>query len=44
VDGYNRQGFNAQGYDREGYDYQGCNIQHLDRQGNPCPAPPPEPT
>lgn len=42
-DGYNRQGFDKDGYDREGYDYQGCNRAHLDRQGNPCPAPPTPP-
>ena len=46
--GYSFQGFNCAGWDREGYgrdgfnaagwDRQGCNRQHLDINGNPCPA------
>lgn len=51
--GYNFQGFNCAGYDRDGYDKEGynkegynrggCNSQHLDKDGNPCPAPTPIP-
>jgi hypothetical protein len=43
-DGYDRQGYDMfgydrEGYDRQGYDRQGCNREHLDKDGNPCPAP-----
>lgn len=40
-EGYDRQGYDREGYDKQGYDKQGCNREHQDKDGNPCPAPPP---
>jgi hypothetical protein len=36
--GYDMMGYDRQGYDRQGFDRQGCNREHLDKDGNPCPA------